>query len=178
SSRHETMPLMRGGLAIAVIFGQGESVRGTSPTAPTARWCPQCRREVPGGARNCPYCSAVIGAGVNGGFVSTPASIERVAGGEERGSGWLMTPKTLGLLAVAAIVIMIGAFMVVTGAGTHDSGMPWPIWIVAGLVLLAIEVHYTGDFTLFCFGVSALTIGLMTAVGIFGMWLQWMGFAA
>jgi hypothetical protein len=56
--------------------------------------------------------------------------------------------------------------------------MMWPLWSVAGLVLLVIEVHYTRDFTMFCFGVSALAIGLMSGLGIFDIWLQWIGFAA
>jgi len=56
--------------------------------------------------------------------------------------------------------------------------MPWPIWIIAGLVLMAVEVHYTRDFTLFCFGISASLVGLMTVFGVFDIWTQWISFAA
>jgi len=56
--------------------------------------------------------------------------------------------------------------------------MPWPIWIGVGLLLMAIEVHYTRDFTLFCFGASALMVGLMTVLGVLDFWTQWATFAA
>jgi inner membrane protein len=56
--------------------------------------------------------------------------------------------------------------------------MPWPIWIATGALLLLAEIHYTRDFTLFCFGSSALLVGLMSVLGVFGVWMQWIGFAA
>jgi inner membrane protein len=55
--------------------------------------------------------------------------------------------------------------------------MPWPIWIIAGLVLLAAEVHYARDFTLFCFAASALVVGVLSTVGVLDIWTQWLAFA-
>lgn len=57
------------------------------------------------------------------------------------------------------------------------SGMPWWTWIVVGLVLLAAETHYTRDFSLFCVGLSAILVGAMTALGLYNLWTQWLGFA-
>src|SRR5689334_4531888 len=56
--------------------------------------------------------------------------------------------------------------------------MPWPVWIIAALLLIAVEVHYTRDFTLFCFAISALLVGLLTMFGYLNTWTQWIGFAA
>lgn len=57
--------------------------------------------------------------------------------------------------------------------------MPWPIWILAGLAFLVIEVHYTRDFSVACFGAGALMVGLIAACGILRpWWAQWIGFAA
>jgi membrane protein implicated in regulation of membrane protease activity len=56
--------------------------------------------------------------------------------------------------------------------------MPWWVWIIGGVISLAIEVTATRDFTLFCVGVSAGLVGLMTAFGVFTAWVQWPVFAA
>ena len=55
--------------------------------------------------------------------------------------------------------------------------MPWPLSIVAGVALLVLEVHYSRKFTLACFGVSAVLVGLMAGFGIFDLWTQWGSFA-
>ncbi len=55
--------------------------------------------------------------------------------------------------------------------------MPWWIWIIGGIVLVAAETIFTRDFSLFCVGVSAILVGLMTAAGILNPWAQWLGFA-
>ncbi|MGH7248083.1 MAG: hypothetical protein ACREH9_08265, partial [Pseudomonadota bacterium] len=47
---------------------------------------------------------------------------------------------------------------------THDNANP--------------NAHYARDFTIFCFGVSALTIGLMTTASVLDVWAQSIGVAA
>jgi hypothetical protein len=82
---------------------------------------------------------------------------------------------TLALLSIS-IAVAGGLFThAFWGSGTE---VPWPIWIIAGLLLMALEVHYARDFTLFCFGTSALLVGLITNFGIFDIWAQWASFAA
>lgn len=54
--------------------------------------------------------------------------------------------------------------------------MPWWLWVSLGIVLIAAET-LTGDFTLFCVGASAVVVGLMTALGLFEMPMQWLSFA-
>lgn len=54
--------------------------------------------------------------------------------------------------------------------------MYWPLWILLGAALLVIEVHYTGDFTLFCFGAAALVVGAISAAHLTGLWTQWLIF--
>lgn len=55
--------------------------------------------------------------------------------------------------------------------------MPWWAWVLGGVALVAAETHFTRDFTLFCVGVSAVFIGLMTSAGMFNVWTEWLGFA-
>jgi inner membrane protein len=55
--------------------------------------------------------------------------------------------------------------------------MAWWLWLLLGLVLAALELVSTGGFYLIFFGVSAMFIGLMGAVGLAGpLWLQWLVF--
>jgi inner membrane protein len=55
--------------------------------------------------------------------------------------------------------------------------MTWWLWLLLGLVLSALELASTGGFYLIFFGVSAMFIGLMTAIGLSGPpWLQWLVF--
>lgn len=55
--------------------------------------------------------------------------------------------------------------------------MPWWLWLVLGLTLSALELMSTGGFYLIFFGVSALFLGLLTAVGLSGpVWVQWLVF--
>ena len=51
--------------------------------------------------------------------------------------------------------------------------MPWWLWLALGFVLLAIEAGATREFTLFCIGVSAILVGLMTGFGIYKPPIQW-----
>ena len=51
--------------------------------------------------------------------------------------------------------------------------MPWWLWLALGFVLLAIEAGATREFTLFCIGVSAILVGLMTGLGIYKPPIQW-----
>lgn len=56
--------------------------------------------------------------------------------------------------------------------------MTWWLWLLLGLVLSALELASAGGFYLIFFGVSALFIGLMAALGLAGpQWLQWLVFS-
>lgn len=44
--------------------------------------------------------------------------------------------------------------------------MPWWAWIVAGLVLVAVEMAMPVDFYLFFVGVAALAVGLLELAGV------------
>lgn len=55
----------------------------------------------------------------------------------------------------------------------------WWIWVLAGLLLLAMEVASPGGFFVIFFGVGALTVGLLAAAGVAeALWLQGMLFTA
>lgn len=55
--------------------------------------------------------------------------------------------------------------------------MTWWLWILLGLVLASLELASTGGFYLIFFGVSAMFLGLMGAMGLGGpLWLQWLVF--
>ena len=43
--------------------------------------------------------------------------------------------------------------------------MQWWVWVVAGFVLLALELASPGGFYLFFFGSAALAVGLLAALG-------------
>ncbi len=51
--------------------------------------------------------------------------------------------------------------------------MDWWIWVVAGFVLLALELASPGGFYLFFFGCGALAAGVLAAAGLAQpLWLQ------
>jgi len=51
--------------------------------------------------------------------------------------------------------------------------MTWWIWILAGLALLVVEVLIPGGILMIFFGVSALVVGALVALGLGGpLWLQ------
>ena len=57
--------------------------------------------------------------------------------------------------------------------------MAWWIWIVAGFVLLALEMASPGGFYLFFFAAGALVVGVLAGPGWAGpAWLQGVLFAA
>jgi inner membrane protein len=57
--------------------------------------------------------------------------------------------------------------------------MVWWAWIILGIACVAIEVHFTHDFSLFCVGASAFIVAAMTALTSGGPhWSQWIIFAA
>ena len=57
--------------------------------------------------------------------------------------------------------------------------MDWWIWVLAGFVLLAIEIASAGGFYILFFGVGALTVGLLAALGVTEtIWLQGVIFTA
>lgn len=56
--------------------------------------------------------------------------------------------------------------------------MAWWAWVVAGFVLLALEMASPGGFHIFFFGCAALVVGLLAALGwAEPLWLQGVLFA-
>ena len=56
--------------------------------------------------------------------------------------------------------------------------MPWWLWTLFGLTLLLLEVQAFNSFYLLFFGVGALLVGLLDAVGLVEAdWLQWLLFS-
>ena len=56
--------------------------------------------------------------------------------------------------------------------------MTWWLWTLLGLALLILEVHTFGGFFLMFFGIGALAVGLLAAVGVAQAdWLQWLLFS-
>ncbi len=57
--------------------------------------------------------------------------------------------------------------------------MIWWAWIILGIICIAIEIHFTHDFSLFCAGVAAFIVAIVTALTAAAPhWSQWMLFAA
>ena len=57
--------------------------------------------------------------------------------------------------------------------------MEWWLWIVAGCILLAVEISLSGDFYIFFFGIGAIITGILAALGWSGPdWSQWLLFSA
>ncbi len=56
--------------------------------------------------------------------------------------------------------------------------MVWWAWVILGIVCVAIEVHFTHDFSLFCVGASAFIVAAMTMFSDGAPhWSQWLLFA-
>jgi len=56
--------------------------------------------------------------------------------------------------------------------------MPWWLWLIAGLILASLELATPGGFYLIFFGISAVLIGVLTALGFGGpIWVEWTAFA-
>jgi len=56
--------------------------------------------------------------------------------------------------------------------------MAWWAWIILGIVCMAIEVHFTHDFSLFCVGASAFIVAAIAMLtGGAAQWSQWIVFA-
>ncbi|MBI2962179.1 MAG: NfeD family protein [Deltaproteobacteria bacterium] len=56
--------------------------------------------------------------------------------------------------------------------------MAWWLWVLFGLVLLILEVQTFGGFYLMFFGVGAVLVGLLVALGaVEAAWLQWLFFS-
>ena len=57
--------------------------------------------------------------------------------------------------------------------------MEWWVWLVVSLVLLLLELATPGGFYFVFFGVSALLVGVLTALGITTTdWVEWLLFSA
>ena len=56
--------------------------------------------------------------------------------------------------------------------------MDWWIWVLGGLVLLAVEVATPGGVLLLFFGAAALIVGALVGMGLGGpVWVQWILFS-
>jgi membrane protein implicated in regulation of membrane protease activity len=56
--------------------------------------------------------------------------------------------------------------------------MVWWLWVLLGIVLLVAETATAGAFFAFFFGVSAVFVGVLTALGVAGpAWVQWLLFS-
>jgi hypothetical protein len=56
--------------------------------------------------------------------------------------------------------------------------MPWWLWMLFGLTLLLLEVQTFNSFYLLFFGIGALLVGVLDAVGVVEAdWLQWLLFS-
>lgn len=55
--------------------------------------------------------------------------------------------------------------------------MVWWMWFAAGLALMAAELATPGGFFIMFFGLGAMTVGLLSGLGVVGTdWLQWLLF--
>lgn len=55
--------------------------------------------------------------------------------------------------------------------------MIWWYWVVLGLVLMALELATPGGFFVIFFGLSAVLVGLLEAIGVASRdWMQWLLF--
>ena len=57
--------------------------------------------------------------------------------------------------------------------------MEWWIWLALGLVLMVIELATPSGFFVMFFGLGALTVGVLTRLGVAGPpWMEWLLFSA
>lgn len=57
--------------------------------------------------------------------------------------------------------------------------LTWWMWLVAGSVLLVVEIITPGGFYVFFFGAGAILVGLLALAGLAGPpWVQWLLFGA
>ena len=57
--------------------------------------------------------------------------------------------------------------------------MVWWLWLLFGLGLLAVEAATPGGFVALFFGIGAIVVGVLSAVGLAdAAWLQWILFSA
>lgn len=55
----------------------------------------------------------------------------------------------------------------------------WWMWLIAGSALFVLEIITPGGFYVLFFGIGAIVVGLLAALGMAGPpWLQWLLFAA
>jgi membrane protein implicated in regulation of membrane protease activity len=55
--------------------------------------------------------------------------------------------------------------------------MEWWMWLAGGLVLMVIELATPSGFFVMFFGLGALTVGILTRLGLAGpVWLEWLLF--
>jgi hypothetical protein len=56
--------------------------------------------------------------------------------------------------------------------------MAWWLWILFGVLLLAVEILVPGGFFVLFFGVAAALVGILVAVGLAdAAWVQWLLFS-
>ena len=55
--------------------------------------------------------------------------------------------------------------------------MMWALWVVLGLVLIALELMTPGGFFVIFFGIGALTVGALVLLNVIdSIWVQWLLF--
>ena len=56
--------------------------------------------------------------------------------------------------------------------------MNWWIWVIAGLIMRALEIMIPMDFVLVFVGLAGVTTGILAGIGVISLpWLQWSVFA-
>ena len=57
--------------------------------------------------------------------------------------------------------------------------LTWWLWLLGGSALLVLEIITPGGFYVFFFGIGAIIVGLLAALGLAGpAWVQWLLFGA
>ena len=56
--------------------------------------------------------------------------------------------------------------------------MTWWLWILLGVALLVVEIATPGGLFALFFGLSAVAVGGLSALGVGPAWVQWLVFAA
>jgi inner membrane protein len=54
--------------------------------------------------------------------------------------------------------------------------MMWWLWLLFGLVLLVVEMSTPSGLYVLFFGLAALVVGVLAALGVEPAWLQWLAF--
>jgi serine/threonine protein kinase len=120
------------GIAVALPHSSVEPASSRPVPSAAARLCPQCKWEIPPGEGICPYCAP---------------SLQSEQSHRQRGS-FVGSHRLVSAGLLSVFTVVVGGF-IARAIWSPGAEIPWPIWIAAGLALMAVEVHYTRDFTYF-----------------------------